>query len=60
MFLAYIGKDIGNLAVMNDHKNDFGFHSNQKTQGHKRQLNNLYFKDQHCQMKLRYLALLRN
>ena len=38
---------------MNVWKNDFG--SNQKTQGHKYQLNNLYSKYQVCQMKLRHL-----
>ena len=31
------------------------FHRNRKTQGHKHQLNNLYFKYQVCQMKLRHL-----
>ena len=36
-------------------KNNFGFHGNQKTQGHKDQLNNFYFKYQICQMKLGHL-----
>ena len=55
MFLTHICQNIDILAVMNDQKNDFGFHSNQKTQGHKHQLTNSYFKYQHYQMKLRYL-----
>ena len=40
---------------MSVRKNNFGFHGNWKTQGHKHQLNNLYFKYQVCQMKLRHL-----
>ena len=40
---------------MSVRKNNFGFHSNQKTQGHKHQLNNLYFKHKVCQIKLRHL-----
>ena len=32
-------------------KNNFGFHSNRKTQGQKHEVNNLYFKYQICQMK---------
>ena len=55
MLLGYICQNIDIVAVMNDQKNDLGFHSNQKTQGHKHQLNNLHFKYQHCQMKLQYL-----
>ena len=44
MFPNYIYQNIDILAVIKTRKNDFGFHSNQKTQGHKHQLNNLYFK----------------
>ena len=55
MFPDYICQNFDILAVRNVRKNNFGFHSNRKTQGHKRQLNNLYFKYQVCQMKLRYL-----
>ena len=40
---------------MNVQKNNFGFHSNRKTQGQKHQVNNLYFKYQVCQIKLRHL-----
>ena len=55
MFPNYICQNIDILAVINAQKNDFGFHSNQKTQGHKYQLNNLNFKYQVYQMKLRHL-----
>ena len=55
MFPHYICKNIDILAVMTVRKNNFGFHGNRKTQGHKHQLNNLYFKYQVCQIKLRYL-----
>ena len=55
MFPDYICQNIDILAVINDRKNNFGFHGNRKTQGHKHQLNNLYFKYQVCQMKLRHL-----
>ena len=55
MFPDYIYQNIDILAVIDAWKNNFGFHSNQKTQGHKHQLNNLYFKYQVCQMKLRHL-----
>ena len=58
MFPDCICQNIDILAVMNAQINDFGFHSNQKTQGHKHQLNNLYFKYQVCQMKLRHLNTL--
>ena len=51
----YICQNFDILAVTNAQKNDFGFHSNRKTQGHKHQLNNLYFKYQVYQMKLRHL-----
>ena len=53
MFLTHIYQNIDILAVMDDQKKDFGFHSNQQTQGHKHQLNNLHFKYQGCQIKLR-------
>ena len=52
MFLHQICHNINILAVMNDQKNDFGFHSNQKTQGQNHQFNNLYFKYQGCQIEL--------
>ena len=55
MFLDYVYQNNDILAVINAQKNNFGFHSNRKTQGHKHQLNNLYFKYQVCQMKLRHL-----
>ena len=55
MFPHHICENIDILAVMTVRKNNFGFHGNRKTQGHKHQLNNLYFKYQVCQMKLRHL-----
>ena len=55
MFLRHICQNIDIIAVMNDQKNDFGFYSNRKTQGQKHQVNNLYFKYQVYQMKLRHL-----
>ena len=55
MFPDNICQNIDILVVMNVQKNNFGFHSNQETQGQKHQANNLYFKYQVCQMKLRHL-----
>ena len=55
MFPDNICQNIDILVVMNVKKNNFDFHSNQKTQGQKHQVNNLYFKYQVCQMKLRHL-----
>ena len=55
MFPDNICQNIDILVVINVQKNNFGFHSNQKTQGQKHQVNNLYFKYQVCQMKLRHL-----
>ena len=55
MFPDNISQNIDILVVMNVWKNNFGFHSNQKTQGQKHRVNNLYFKYQVCQMKLRHL-----
>ena len=55
MFLDSICKNIDILVVINIHKNNFGFHSNQNTQGQKHQVNNLNFKYQVGQMKLRHL-----
>ena len=55
MFPDNICQNIDILAVINAQKINFGFHGNRKTQGHKHQLNNLYFKYQLCQMKLRHL-----
>ena len=55
MFPDNISQNIDILVVINIWKNDFGFHSNQKTQGQKHQVNNLYFKYQVYQMKLRHL-----
>ena len=55
MFPHYIYQNIDILAVMTIQKNNFGFHGNQKTQGHKHQLNNLYFKYQVCQIKSKHL-----
>ena len=55
MFPDNICQNIDILVVINVRKNNFGFHSNQKTQGQKRQLNNLYFKYHVCQVKLSYL-----
>ena len=54
-------KNIARLAVAREHhfavaRCNFGFHSNQKTQGQKHQVNNLYFKYQVCQIKLRHLS----
>ena len=55
MFPDNICQNIDILVVINVQKNNFGFHSNRKTQGQKHQVNNLYFKYQVCQMKLRHL-----
>ena len=55
MFPDNICQNIDILIVINVQKNNFGFHSNRKTQGQKHQVNNLYFKYQVCQMKLRHL-----
>ena len=44
MFPDNICQNIDILAVIDVQKNNFGFHGNQKTQGQKHQLNNLYFK----------------
>ena len=55
MFPDNIRQNIDILVVINVRKNNFGFHSNRKTQGQKHRLNNLYFKYQVCQMKLRHL-----
>ena len=55
MFLDNISQNIDILVVINVWKNNFGFHSNRKTQGQKHQVNNLYFKYQVCHMKLRHL-----
>ena len=55
MFPDNISQNIDILVVINVWKNNFGFHSNRKTQGQKHQVNNLYFKYQVCQMKLRHL-----
>ena len=55
MFPDYICQNIDILEVIKVQKNNFGFHSNQKTRGQKHQLNNLYFKYQVYQMKLRHL-----
>ena len=40
MFLHHFFENIDNLAVMTVLKNNLGFDGNQKTQGHKHQLNN--------------------
>ena len=55
MFPDNIYQNIDILVVINVQKNNFGFHSNQKTQGQKHSVNNLYFEYQVCQMKLRDL-----
>ena len=55
MFPDDICQNIDILEFINVQKNNFGFHSNRKTQGQKHQLNNLYFKYQVYQMKLRHL-----
>ena len=55
MFPDNISQNIHILVVINVWKNNFGFHSTQKTQGQKHQVNNLYFKYQVCQLKLRHL-----
>ena len=55
MFSYHVFENIDIIAVMTVWKNNFGFHSNQKTQEHKHQLNNLYFKYQVCKMRLRHL-----
>ena len=48
MFPDYICQNIDILTVIDVQKNNFGFHGNQKTQGQKYQVNNLYFKYQVC------------
>ena len=55
MFPDNICQNIDILVVINVQKNDFGFHSNQKTQEQKHRVNNLHFKYQVCQMKFRHL-----
>ena len=55
MFPDNICQNIDILVVINVQKNNFSFHSNQKTQGQKHQVNNLYFKHQVCQMILKHL-----
>ena len=57
MFPDNISQTIDILVVMNVWKNYFGFQSNRKTQGQKHWVDNLYFKYQVCQMKLRHLSL---
>ena len=54
MFPDNISQNIDILVAINVQKNNFGFHSNRKTQGQKHQVKNLYFKYQVCQMKLRH------
>ena len=54
MFPDNICQNIDILVVMNVQKNNFGFHSNQKTQGQKHQVNNLNFKYQVYKIKLRH------
>ena len=55
MFPDNISPNIDILVDINVWKNSFGFHSNRKTQGQKHRVNNLYFKYQVSQMKLRHL-----
>ena len=55
MFPDNISWNIDILVVINVWKNNFGFHSNRKTQGQNHQVNNLYFKYQVCVVKLRHL-----
>ena len=52
MFPDNICQHIDILVVINVQKNNFGFHSSQKTQGQKHQVNNLNFKYRVCQIKL--------
>ena len=54
MLPYYICENTDIIAVMTVRKNNFEFHSNQKTQGQKHWVNNLYFKYQVCQIKLRH------
>ena len=53
MFLNYFCQNLD--ILYNVWKNNLGFHSNEKTQGQKQPLNNLYFKYQVCQMKSKHL-----
>ena len=53
MFPNCICQNIDILVIVNVWEKIFGFHSNQKTQGH--WLNNLYFKYQIYKIKLRHL-----
>ena len=55
MFPDNVSQNIDVLVVINVWKNNFGFHSNHKTQGQKHRVNNLYFKYQVCQTKIRHL-----
>ena len=55
MFPDHICQNIDILAVIIAKKNNFGFYSNQKTRGHKHQLNNIHFKYQVSQIKLKDL-----
>ena len=55
MFPDNISQNIDILVVINVWKNNFGFHSNRKTQGQKHRVNNLYFKYQVCQINLKHL-----
>ena len=48
-----------NVDVLEVQKNNFGYHSNQNTQGHKHRLNNLYFKYYGYSMKLKHLSFLQ-
>ena len=54
MFLLHISQNIDILQIWMIKRNDFGFHSNRQTQGHKHQLNILDLKHQVCLTKLRY------
>ena len=55
MFPDYICRNINIQVVISIKKDNFGFHSNQKTEGQKHRVINLNFKYQVCQMKLRHL-----
>ena len=57
MFPNNICQNSDILVVISVQKDNFGFYSNRKTQGHKHQLNNLYFKYQVCQMNFERLLI---
>ena len=58
MFPHHICLNIDILAIMNDQKNAFGFHSNWQNQGRKHQSKNICFRYKVCQIEWRYFNIL--